>query len=348
MKILGILLCVSLGCLLSSLLWMAQAAAEIPRTLGKYPVCEPSAVVQIPCPNSNGDCLLVGDNETKKSLFLYPINSGKLEATAQKQFKLGGAEIGDIEAITELGDNQVLIFGSYSRNSKCEISKNRQRFLQAQVLNDSIKPISNAIQTDKINSQILFTPEALKTNKILQAVAQAIDEAEKSADLAQEDKEACQKANAFNAEGAVAVPQGGVEPEVWLGLRSPLISLEGKAWATLLKMKNLNQYQFEQVVLLDLEGRGVRELTKEGNSIWGIAGGPEDEKDNFVLWKLPIGKLKPNAKVRPEIVRTLPASSEGLAILGKKSYILIDGDRGKSESSCQIPGKFIAIPVVQQ
>ncbi len=320
----------------------------MPRTLGKHPVCEPSAVVRIPCPNSNGDCLLVGDNETKESLFLYPINSGKLETTAQKQFKLGGAEIGDIEAITELDDNRVLIFGSYSRSSQCEIKKNRQRFLQAQVLNKSIKPISNAIQTDTINSQTLFAPEALKKNKILQAVAQVIDEAEKSADLAQEDKEACQKANAFNVEGAVAVPQVGTEPEVWLGLRSPLISAEGKSWATLLKMKNLNQYQFEQVVLLDLEGRGIRELTKEGNSIWGIAGGPEDEKDNFVLWKLPIGKLKPNAKVRPEIVRALPTSSEGLAIVGEKAYILIDGDRGKSESSCQIPGKFIEIPLVQQ
>jgi len=119
---------------------------------------------------------------------------------------------------------------------------------------------------------------------MLQAVAQSINEAEKSADLAQGDQKACQKANAFNVEGALAVPQERAEPEVWLGLRSPLVSVEGKAWAILLKLKNLNQYQFEQVVLLDLEGRGIRELTKDGNSIWGIAGGPEDEKDNnFVL-----------------------------------------------------------------
>jgi len=122
MKSLRILLYVSLGCLLSSLLWMTQATG-MPRTLGKYPVCEPSAVVQIPCPNSNGDCLLVGDNETKKSLFLYPIKLGKLEATVQKELSLGGTEISDIEAITELGDNGVLIFGSYSRNSQCEIKK---------------------------------------------------------------------------------------------------------------------------------------------------------------------------------------------------------------------------------
>jgi hypothetical protein len=318
----------------------------MPRTLGKYPVCEPSAVVRIPCPNSDGDRLLVGDNETKESLFLYPITSNNLEATVQKELSLGGTEISDIEAITELGKNRILIFGSHSHNSQCEIKKNRQRFLQAQVLSESIKPISNAIQTDKINSQTLFTPEALKTNKMLQVVAQAIDEAEKSADLAQGDRKACQKANAFNVEGAVAVSQGGVASEVWLGLRSPLISAEGKAWAALLKLKNLDRYQFEQVVLLDLGGRGIRELTKEGNSIWGIAGGPEDGKDNFVLWKLPIGKLKPNVKVHPEIVQALPASSEGLAIVEKKAYILIDGDSGKSGSNCQIPGKFIEIPLV--
>ncbi|BBD62709.1 hypothetical protein NIES2109_55590 (plasmid) [Nostoc sp. HK-01] len=346
MKILRILFFVSLGYLLSTFLWIAQANA-MPKTLGKFPVCEPSAVVRIPCPNSNGDCLLVGDNEIKESLFVYPIKSGNLEANVQTELSLEAAEISDIEAITRLGENQVLIFGSYSRNTKCEVKKKRQRFLQAQVLNQSIKSTSNAIQTDKINSETLFVPEVLKKNKMLQAVAGMIDETEKSANLAQADQQACQKANAFNVEGAVAVPWGS-QAETWLGLRSPQASVEGKTWAILLKLKNLNQFQFEQVVLLDLEGRGIRELTKNGNLIWGIAGGPEDDKNNFVLWKLPIEKLKPNAKVHPEIVHDLPTSSEGLAISGNKAYILIDGDRGNSESSCQTPGKFIEISVALQ
>jgi hypothetical protein len=287
---------------------------------------------------------LIGDNENQESLFAYPINSGNLEATVQKKLSLEGTEISDIEAITSLGDNRVLIFGSYSRNSKCEVKKNRQRFLQAQVLTQSIKSTSNAIQIDKINSQTLFAPEVLKKNKLLQVIAGTIDKAEKSANLAQGDKEACQKANAFNVEGAVAIPSES-EAQVWLGLRSPLASLEDKTWAILLKLENLNEYRFEQAVLLDLQGRGIRELTKNGNLIWGIAGGPEDEKNNFVLWKLPIKNLKPNAKVRPEIVQSLPASSEGLAIIGDKAYILIDGDRGDSESSCQVPGQFIEISV---
>ena len=32
--------------------------------------------------------------------------------------------------------------------------------------------------------------------------------------------------------------------------------------------------------------------------------------------------------LRPEILRSLPASSEGLAIVEETAYVLIDGDRG--------------------
>lgn len=48
--------------------------------LGKYPVCEPSAaaVVKVTCPDSDGTCLLVGDNENDTALYLYQLNSKKL------------------------------------------------------------------------------------------------------------------------------------------------------------------------------------------------------------------------------------------------------------------------------
>jgi hypothetical protein len=79
--------------------------------------------------------------------------------------------------------------------------------------------------------------------------------------------------------------------------------------------------------------------------IWGIAGGPEDGKNNFVLGKFPVTLLQPNAIVQPEIYRSLPPSSEGLAIVDSLAYVSIDGDRGESNFSCKIPGKFIEFAI---
>ena len=89
-------------------LLVASAFAE-PGEFGRYPVCEPSAVAKITCPNSEGSCLLVGDNESDGTLFLYPVKSGKLDSVAQVELRLGKLEIDDIEAITKLDEHRVLI-----------------------------------------------------------------------------------------------------------------------------------------------------------------------------------------------------------------------------------------------
>ena len=67
---------------------VASAFAE-PGEFGRYPVCEPSAVVKITCPDSEGSCLLVGDNESDDTLFLYPVKSGQLDSVAQIELGLG-------------------------------------------------------------------------------------------------------------------------------------------------------------------------------------------------------------------------------------------------------------------
>jgi hypothetical protein len=59
-----------------------------PATLGKYPVCEPSAVVKVTCPELGENCLLIGDNEQKEALFLYPVSSKGLESTNQIKLPL--------------------------------------------------------------------------------------------------------------------------------------------------------------------------------------------------------------------------------------------------------------------
>lgn len=166
-----------------------------PATLGKYPVCEPSAVVKVTCPELGENCLLVGDNEQKEALFLYPLNSKGLESSNQIELALD-KEISDIEAISKrsarrganLDNNKILIFGSYSRNSKCKIKNKRRRFLQAELSGNQLKPISKLVKYPekdvKLQSKILFNGLNINNNKILSAVSKAIDQAENKANMA--------------------------------------------------------------------------------------------------------------------------------------------------------------------
>jgi hypothetical protein len=253
-------------------LLVASAFAE-PGEFGRYPVCEPSAVVNITCPDSEGSCLLVGDNESDGTLFLYPVKSGKLDSVAQKELSLGKLEIDDIESIAKLDQHRVLIMGSHSRNKECETKKKRRRFVQARVMGDKLEPIGQIIESPEIKAKDLFGEVDLARN---------------------------------------------------------------------LRMVSLDKYRFDGAAFLRIEeGRGIRELTMDKNWIWGIAGGPEDDKDNFVLWRIPRDALKPNATLRPEIIRSLPASSEGLAIVEETAYVLIDGNRGDGSKGCKVSGQYV-------
>jgi hypothetical protein len=319
----------------------ARAFAE-PEEFGRYPVCEPSAAAKMTCPGSEGSCLLVGDNESDDTLFLYPVKSGKLDSAAQTELGLGTLEIDDIEAVTKLDEHRVLIMGSHSRNKECETKRKRRRFVQARVMRDKLEPIGQIIESPEINAKDLLGEVYLASNEKLAILGQAIDDAEARADQAEGDETACNKVNAFNMEGAVAISESASSPEVWIGLRAPLASIDSENYAVLLRMVSLDKYRFDGAAFLRIEeGRGIRELSMDKNWIWGIAGGPEDDQDNFVLWRIPRDALKPNAVLRPEIIRSLPASSEGLAIVDETAYVLIDGDRGDESTGCQVSGQYV-------
>ncbi|AFZ36961.1 hypothetical protein Sta7437_3460 [Stanieria cyanosphaera PCC 7437] len=334
-KILGslILFCFSLIFGLSSNFFNPTLAEE----LGTYPLCEPSALIEINCPNQDGNCLLVGDNEIDDSVFVYPINAEKFNSESQQILAFDHFKIKDLEAIAFLDNHQLILFGSHSRNTKCSVKKSRKRFVVAEIVGDRLKRIKQVEANFPINSHQLFTEATINQNQIIQAVSQAIDRAEQAADLAEGNFEQCQQINSFNFEGAVTVPNTN---NVWLGLRSPLVNYQGKNWTILLHLTNLNQFQFDSVALLDLQGRGIRDLTFKNNFIWGIAGGPEDDLDNFFLWQFPVKSLQANAMIEPKTIQSLPSFAEGLAIVNDQAYLVIDGDLGDSNSQCQISGKY--------
>jgi hypothetical protein len=133
---------------------LKNALTSFTQTLGAaFPVLLPYtfigeavAGIKVTCPELGGNCLLVGDNEQKDALFLYPVSSKRLDSNRQSQLALE-KKISDIEAIAKLDDNKVLLLGSHSRNSQCEVKENRQRFLQAKLSGNQLKIIGELVQS---------------------------------------------------------------------------------------------------------------------------------------------------------------------------------------------------------
>lgn len=322
MRLLVWILC---GCMVALLIADNGLTQE---RLGDYPLCEPSAALQGPCLSEQGHCLIVADNEQSDRLFTYPIREGRLAPRSQTERSFGdGVEIDDIEAVVRLPDGALMIFGSHSRNKRCEARKKRRRFMLSRVAGDGTLE-GTPIKSKRLTCQHLFG-DTQHDHALRRAVCTAIAGAEAKADLIEkmlEDgdisrdmaEKRCNATESFNAEGAVAVPEESAH-RVWVGLRAPLVSAvpghpDKKAAAILMQMKDAAAYRFDAVALLDLGGRGVRELASDDNWVWGIAGPAPDAGDPFKLWRFPIEQLKPEAVITPAMIQSLPTSSEGLAV----------------------------------
>lgn len=350
------------------LLWAAPmlAMAE-PLQLGEHPLCEASAAVLVACPDAPQErCLLVGDNEERRSLFLFKIEDGEVQREQQQVVQLDldkNRELSDIEALTSLPGDEIGVFASHSRNTKCEAKKKRRRFGTI----SELKPASTSVamvKTKRLGCARLMDA-CSGDDPLLAAVCVVIEGSESRADVVEkgfEDesldettaKEQCNEVLPFNAEGAVNLAADG-QADVWIGLRAPLLSehptdLEKTDLAILLHLKNLDAYLFDRVALLDMDGRGVRDLTVSDGSVWLIAGPPEDLPDGanvpFQLRRFDVAALAQDDVIEPELIdRDLPTSSEGLVILGGQAIIVIDGDAGDDTAQCAKPSRIDIRPL---
>ncbi len=342
----------------------AVAVSGNEQSLGHYPLCEASSAMIVACPDGKGDCLLVGDNEQRNEIFLFKLKEGKIDMESQQSLSLQPAnskELSDIEAIAAKSADTVVVLGSHSRNTRCERKKNRRRFAVVTLSGDGSKVVKY-VQSKKITCKRLFG-RIPSSDKVLNAVCDAIDDAEKRAAKVENEvndqqltveqaKASCNEASPFNAEGAVAIPVSG-STEFWIGLRAPLLgehptSPQHNKLAILLRMKGLHDYSFDRVALLNLEGRGVRDLAFAEDRVWLITGPSEDLEGPFDLRSFSKDALKNAEIIKPEFVTDLPMYSEGLAIQGKRAYVVIDGDKGYDEATqnCKSPSKYriISLP----
>lgn len=334
-----------------------RLAAET--TLGKFPLCEASSALLVDCPSGGGECLLVGDNEQGKELYLFPIQNKQLDADAQLAFNLHlgkDDEISDIEALAGLAADEILVFGSHSRTTRCEAEGKRRQFGKVS-LSKSRTEVVDTLRSKILTCEHHFDDRAADAS--VKAACEAIDTADLLAGLIDKAvqgneltkdaaKPLCNAVGAYNAEGAIAI-HSTKGTDVWIGLRAPLLPAhpsrpEKKHLAILLHIEDLTAYTFDRVAFVDLGGRGVRDLSADGTSVWVIAGPPEDRAEPFELRRFPKAALNEIQVIDAEFIRNLPASSEGLAISGKTAYVVIDGDKGKGKV-CKESARYEIVPL---
>ena len=108
-------------------------------------------------------------------------------------------------------------------------------------MRDKLEPIGQIIESPEINAKDLFGEVNSPATKNWQYWA-VLSTMRAKANQANGDETACNRVNAFNVEGAVAIPESASSPEVWIGLRSPLVSIDSEIYAVLLRLVSLDKY----------------------------------------------------------------------------------------------------------
>jgi hypothetical protein len=288
-------------------------------------VCEPSAAIRAPWDSST---IVVADNELHRALVTYGMtDDGTL--TEQRPLPLPKDDRPrDIEALTTFQDDLIVV-GSHSRNSSCEVKRKRRRIRQLRWDKDAAALVGvRALDSHKSLKEHLESAERCVGNLFSEAtpkhgpaVCEALVQARKRA---HEDN--CQT---LNIEGAITLDE-----KIWVGLRSPLV--DGKAVALRLVWPS-DTLLFDRVALLNLSGQGVRAMALgPRGDIWGIAGPALDSDAPFTLWRT--GAEGFEGDVSPRTVGTLPTSSEGLIVTPSQVITVIDGAEG-DEERCDIPAR---------
>lgn len=326
---------VTLVLLASATAHAADAIAPVALRADPDRLCEGSGIVR-----TTREAVVVVDNEVDDLAFGFESEDGALTAARARNLDLGtipdGERPHDVEAATRVVQYLVLV-GSHSRNKDCEIRPNRERVLIATLDASGTKPrrefaLDDAEIMQKLRTgdeqrclEELFTISA-RPYPATRAFCHALVAAERAAS-----KDACAT---FAIEGAATLFEAGRE-RLWLGLRAPLV--DGKA--VLLRFAKIDAFRFDAAALVDLGGRGIRELASHDRDLLAIAGPPVDAPAPFALWRLD-PQMDPETPFAPTLVRAdLPTSSEGLLPTDDGALVVVDGDAGKGGASCKEPAR---------
>jgi hypothetical protein len=331
-------LCVAL-CLVA-----AGASPVASESLGGAPVCEASTILRIACAQAPEGCWLVGDNEVRDRLFLYPISAGgRPQVSDRTEIDIGPllappGELPDIEALARLESGEVLVYGSHSRNKHCKVRKKRRGFVGLRL--EGTVAVAGQVGFTRAGSDLVwataFGPEAAGDLARVAAAVQAGEAAAEGGDCSQ----------AFDLEAAVAVPGPGRE-QVWLGLRSPLVDDH----AVLLRHDvGAAALRFSDARLVATGGAGIRGLARDGHWIYGLSASPDTKVRPFMLWRFPAAALvgaATDGPIRVEEVAEVATRSEGVGIVASAgpgvAIVIQDGKSGTP--TCDVESTFERVPL---
>lgn len=249
---------------------------------------------------------MVADNEVHEQLFLFRESGTRLEPAGTIAMPSENRPR-DIEALANV-QGELLVVGSHSarRDGSRSAKRHRMRWLRhrdgglEEVSAPDASNLSLAPEETCI-ANLFGDPPPEGAERVCTVLAA--------------------NPRALNIEGAVT----DSNDRTWLGLRGPLVDER----AVMLRMA-ARRLSFDRVVLLDLSGRGIRELALEGSSIVGIAGPTDDAPQGFFRFDARLGN-----EVEQSVTRgvRLPAFSEGLWARG----VVIDGAQGGRR--CEEPAR---------
>jgi hypothetical protein len=306
-----------------------------PEVLVPRPLCEASAALAAPWDEG---LVVVADNERPEQLYVFALADGALAPEEVWQMP-AEQRPADVEALARLGD-EVVVVGSHSRNSRCEAKESRQRLrslarrqdgtLQATAFLDAAPTWKEAMAEDgaRCLATLFAEPPPAGAGEVCDALVAAERRAASGG-------ETCE---VLNVEGAF----GTADRRLWLGLRAPVAA--GRA-VLLRLLPGLAELRFDRVAFVDLEGRGIRELSLAGDRLYGLAGPTVDANEPFALFRVLAPALLAGGEPAVEILRRdLLPSSEGLLIRDGRAYVLLDGDEGGGAGGgCRVPSGWYTV-----
>lgn len=306
--------------------------ATEPQILAPRPLCEASAALPAP---GDEDLVLVADNERDEQLYVFKIEDGKLAAEEVWQMP-AKQRPNDIEALARLGQ-EVVVVGSHSRNKDCEEKENRQRLRRLAVRQDGTLQATGFLDSKSAWNRAMENGGAQCVSTLFVQPAPAGADAVCQALIAAE--AVGNPCEVLNIEGAF----GTADERLWLGLRSPLVN--GRA-VLLRLVPGFAELRFDSVALLNLEGRGIRELALDGDRLFGVAGPPLDVDEPFFLFRAALpGGGEPAVEI---LRRDLLSSSEGLLVRDGRAFVLLDGQAGEEDGDpCEVPAGWYTVELPQ-
>ncbi|HEY8515739.1 MAG TPA: DUF3616 domain-containing protein [Candidatus Binatia bacterium] len=319
--------------------------------LERYPVCEASAALLVPC-GEEGTCVWVADNEHDRDLFAYDVEKdGTLVPRVPWQISLGKARVDDIEALARDGDG-VLAFGSHGRDSKCRLREERAGVARVRLRDLATELLTSGKhwrrRLEHCDGELIVhtTDPARRAQR--SAVCDAIVAADRASEKVAGSEDEC-PGDAFNIEGAAAVPGENGTSRIWIGLRAPLVERRAVLLRLVPEIVRDGNIAFDAVATVDLGGRGIRELSYADGFVWGIAGSVEDSDRPSVLWRMPAALLRDGATILrvQTATETLPPTAEGLVIQpeARRAIVLADGDTDKKKKRCVVPARQLVVPL---